>query len=145
MLNPLTDSTAPVVNKRPINLDLLYKYSPTPAVDLRKGKQIIAFMSLTCPHCKKAAYLLHIIHKQHPDYPLYMVLDGAPEHKNAFFSETHAEDVPYLLYRHTEEFVDMAGSGVPSIYWFKDGQAVLKSEYAYYQLDPSYMGKWLKQ
>src|SRR5690606_30273094 len=29
-----------------------------PAIDLRKGKHIVAFMSLSCRHCKKAAFLL---------------------------------------------------------------------------------------
>lgn len=142
LLNMMTDSVTPIANKRTVNLDLLYKYQPAPPIELRKGKHIIAFMSLTCPHCKKAAYLLQKIHREHPDWNLYMVLDGSKDHEAAFFKETQSMAVPHFMYHHTPEFIELAGPGVPSIYWFIDGKAVMKSEYAYYQLDPNYMAKW---
>ena len=147
LMNMMSDTTAPVPYSRTIDLDLLYQYSPAPSVDLRKGKQIVAFMSLTCHHCKKAAYLLQIIHKQHPDYPIFMVLAGAEEQARGFFDETHAEQVPHMLYlHHTNEFAQMAGNdGVPAIYWINNGKTELRSQYAYYQLDPLYMEKWLKK
>jgi len=129
---------------KPLPLDLLYKYSPAPAEDLRTGKHIIAFMSLTCPHCRKAAYLLQIIHNEHPDIPMFIVLDGPETYKQKFFDETHAEHVPNLYYRHSLEFAQLAGSGVPAIFWVNNGIAEYKSTYAYYQLDPMYMEQWLK-
>jgi len=135
--------TAPVPDTRAVNLDLLYKYEPKPEVDLRKGKHIIAFMSLTCPHCKKAARLLQIIHRQYPSLPVYMVLDGADAHKKAFFEETQSESVPHIFYQHTEEFTDMAGDGVPAIYWMDNGKVKYKSKYAYYQLNPAFMISWV--
>lgn len=135
--------TSPVKSAEVIDLNLLYQYSPAPTIDLRKGKHIIAFMSLTCPHCKKAAYLLHIIHDKHPEIPVYMVLDGHADHKKAFFDETHAENVPHLLYPHTDDFAKMAGPAVPTIYWMNDGKVEYKSKMAYYQLDPKYMLRWM--
>jgi hypothetical protein len=125
-----------------LDLSLLYKYSPAPDTDLRKGKHIIAFMSLTCPHCRKAAYLMQVIHRQYPDLPIYMVLDGADVHKKAFFEDTHSEAVPHLFYQHTEEFTALAGEAVPAIYWVNNGVVEYKSKYVYYQLDPAYMLKW---
>jgi hypothetical protein len=144
VVNPIFMGTAPVKNDKAINLELLYKYDDAPKVDLRKGKHIIAFMSLTCPHCKKAAFLIQKIHKQYPELPLHMILDGSKDHEKAFFDETHAENVPYTLYRHTPEFIELAGQGVPSIIWVNNGKAELKSQYAYYQLDPKYMIEWVK-
>lgn len=143
LINNMYLGTSPVKYTQPIDLNLLYKYTPVPDRDLRKGKHIIAFMSLTCPHCKKAAYLLHIIHREHPEIPVYMVLDGADAHKKAFFDETHAADVPHIIYPHTDDFALMAGPAVPSIYWINDGVIEYKSKYAYYQLDPAYMVKWM--
>ena len=143
ILNPVYMGTSPEAYAKPIDLGLLYKYTPAPAVDLRQGKHIIAFMSLTCPHCKKAAYLLQIIHHEHPDIPMFMVLDGSEQFRKQFFDETHAENVPYLLYRHLEEFEQLAGPSVPSIYWVNNSQIEYKSKYAYYQLDPKYMEEWL--
>jgi glutaredoxin len=125
-----------------LDMNLLYKYDPAPKIDLRKGKHIIAFMSLTCPHCKKTAYLLQIIQREHPDLPVYMVLDGSEKYRKAFFEETHAEQVPFLFYPHAEEFMELAGPSVPTIYWVNDGVVEYKSKYAYYQLDPDYMLKW---
>lgn len=142
--NPTDNSSAPVSYTKPFSLDPLYKYAPAPSTDLRQGKHIIAFVSLTCPHCKKAAYLLQIIHRKHPDYPIYMVIAGAQEHEKSFFDETHAIDVPHFFFRdHTEDFVAMAGDGVPAIYWVNNGKAELQSKNTYYQMDPKYIQQWL--
>jgi hypothetical protein len=145
LVNFIFISTNPDKYLKPLPLSLLYKYSPAPSEELRTGKHIIAFMSLTCPHCKKAAYLLQIIHEEHPDIPMFMVLDGPEPYKQKFFDETHAGSVPYLYYHHTAEFMQLAaGPGVPAIFWVNDTTAEYKSTYAYYQLDPSYMEQWLK-
>lgn len=152
VVNTMYTGTNPERYTANINLDLLYKYDPKPAVDLRKGKHIIAFMSLTCPHCKKAGYLLHIIQREHPELPIFMVLAGHEDNKKPFFDETHAEKVPYLHYPHNEEFEELVNSGlkkgeksgVPAIYWVNNGRIEYKSVYAYYQLDPKYMVEWLK-
>lgn len=143
VLHNLYIGTAPVKFSRRVNLDLLYKYTPAPQTDLRKGKHIVAFMSLTCPHCKKAGFLLEKIHRQYPEISMYIVLDGAEVHKKAFFEESQISTVPYLYYPHSPEFMAMAGDGVPAIYWMNNGQVEYKSKYAYYQLDPSYIKKWL--
>lgn len=145
LLNNIYTGTEPEPYSKPIDLSLLYKYSPAPSVELRTGKHIIAFMSLTCPHCKKAAYLLQIIHHEHPDFPIFMVLDGSDHFRKQFFDETHSEQVPHLFYQHTKEFSELAGPGVPSIYWVNNGVIEYKSVYAYYQLDPKFMEQWLKK
>jgi glutaredoxin len=142
VMNPVNLGTGPSKYEAAIDLDLLYKTEPMPSVDLRKGKHIIAFMSLTCPHCKKAAYLLQIIHRKHPELPVYMVLSGHPDLKADFFKETHAEAVPYFLMSDIDAFTKLAGPAVPSIYWVNNGRIEYKSKYAYYQLDPSYMLGW---
>ena len=145
VINPIFVGTSPQVWNKAVNLDPLYKYTPAPAIDLRKGKHIVAFMSLTCPHCKKAAYLLHVIHRDHPDIPMYIILDGPDTYQKQFFDETHAEDVPNLYYRHSTDFLAMAGTSVPSILWINNGVAEYKSVYAYYQLDPKFMEQWLRK
>jgi|GEM_PF-230724 len=145
LVNFIYTGTNPVAYNKPLELNLLYQYDQKPDVELRKGKHIVAFMSLTCPHCKKAAYLLHMIHQQHPAIPMYMVLDGHENFLKSFFDETHAKDIPHLFFKdHTDDFVKMAGSGVPAIFWVNNGVAEYKSVYAYYQLDPEYMQQWLK-
>ncbi|HXS36768.1 MAG TPA: MauE/DoxX family redox-associated membrane protein [Flavipsychrobacter sp.] len=143
VVNPLNTNSAPEGLYKAINLDPLYQASPAPSVELRKGKHIISFMSLTCPHCKKAAYLLQIIYKQHPDFPIFLVLTGPEQEQNNFFKETHAEQIPHIYFKSTDAFLGMAGPAVPAIYWVNNGYIERKSTYAYYQLDPKYMKEWL--
>ncbi|MBS1687777.1 MAG: hypothetical protein JSS96_03570 [Bacteroidetes bacterium] len=144
ILIPLNaDVATPEVANEPINLNILYSGKTKPQEELRTGKHIIAFMSLTCPHCKKAAYLLHIIHHQHPEIPIYIVLDGAAVHEKSFFDETHAADVPHMHIASTNDFLLLAGPAVPAIYWVNN--SVIERKATYYQLDPKEMELWLKQ
>lgn len=141
VLNPLNIDNLPKKVNRPIAMELLYTGEKQPYVDLRKGKHIVAFMSLTCPHCKKAAYFLQIIKRKHRDIPIFMVLSGHPSQKKAFFEETHAEGVPHLLTDDTAAFGELAGEYVPAIYWINNSQVERESNY--YQLDPAAMKQWL--
>jgi hypothetical protein len=144
---PMSGDAKPQTVKEPINLNPLYSsISPQnhpPSVELRTGKHIVAFMSLTCPHCKKAAFLLQVIHRQHPDLPIYMVLNGHPDFLQDFFKETHAQSIPHTLFRGGEEFQTMSGPGVPAIYWINN--SVIEKKSNYFQLDPKYMEHWVKE
>lgn len=135
--------TAPAKSDHELDMGLLYKYKPAPPASLKTGKHLIAFMSLTCPHCRKAAYLLQIIHRDHPELPLYIVLNGSEDFLDDFMKETHAENVPHIFWHHTEEFTQLAGPAVPAIYWVNNGKVEYQSKYAYYQLDPRYMIQWV--
>lgn len=143
IISPLNISNTPTVVNRPINLNLLYEDPANkPAPELRTGKHIIAYMSLTCPHCRKAAYLLHVLKKQNPEIPVYLVLSGHPDNKEAFFKESHAEDLPFLLFKDISAFQEMAGDSVPAIYWVNNG--TIEKESTYLQLDPSDIKDWLR-
>lgn len=140
---PLSRDTKPTVIHQPIDLSPLYESANTPpGVELRKGKHIVAFMSLTCPHCRKAGFLLHVIHRQHPEIPLFFVLNGNKAFEADFFNETKARDVPHVLFKGADDFLKMAGPGVPAIYWINN--SVIERKSNYFQLDPVYMKEWLR-
>jgi uncharacterized membrane protein YphA (DoxX/SURF4 family) len=146
LIFPLSQDSQPKVVSRPIDLSPLYHSSnpdnKPPSVDLQQGKHIVAFMSLTCPHCKKAAFLLQVIHRQHPQIPIFFVLNGSPDFEKDFFDETHSSTVPHMLFRGGEEFQSMAGTAVPAIYWINN--SVIERDANYFQLDPKYMEAWLQ-
>ncbi|MBA3829183.1 MAG: hypothetical protein H0X33_09630 [Taibaiella sp.] len=144
VLAPLrTDITPPTPVNRLIDLTPLYKYNPPPTIELRNGKHIIAFMSLTCPHCKKAAYLLQSIRKAHPDISMYLVLAGNDNFIKTFFDETHAGNIPHMIFHNAPDFLKMAGgNGVPAIYWINNSNIEFQS--TYYQIDPENMELWIK-
>lgn len=145
ILFPLSGEGKPEVTNEPINLNALYTTTKGshPPLELRKGKHFVAFMSLTCPHCKKAAFLLQVIHRQHPQFPIFFVLNGSKGFEQAFFEETKSEAVPHILFSGAEEFILMAGPGVPAIYWINN--SVIERKSNYYQLDPVYMQQWLDE
>jgi thiol-disulfide isomerase/thioredoxin len=136
------DSNEPKVVNEYKDLAPLYAQATQPSVDLRKGKHIVAFMSLGCPHCRKAAYLLGRIHEHNPDLPIFFVLYGAKEAQEDFFKETRSREVPHFLFTNGRSFSDIAGGGVPALFWINN--SVVQRKATYYQLDPKLMRDWLK-
>ena len=142
VLDPININTTPTVINKPINLDPLYEKAPMPHIDLRQGKHIVAFMSLSCPHCKKAARKFAVLRDRDPSLPVYMVLAGNEKNKKAFFDESKSQAVPHLLFHNKEAFLQMAGDAVPAIFYMHNG--VAEREANYFQLDPQYIKDWLK-
>jgi uncharacterized membrane protein YphA (DoxX/SURF4 family)/glutaredoxin len=140
---PLSSQNNPEITDEPINLSAIYQQPNPPKIDLKKGKHIIAFMSLSCPHCKKAAFLFHIIHKQHPEIPILMILAGSDQYEKDFFDETKAHSVPYVRFKDMDAFMQYAHEGVPAIFYINN--SVIERKANYFQLDPNYMQKWLQQ
>lgn len=140
IIDPINASSFPTTVNEKIDLNPLYAKDKKPEVELREGKHIVAFMSLTCPHCRKAAKKFAIIYKKNPEMPIYFVLAGNPKNLIPFFQETGAEKVPHFMFRDPENFLKMAGPGVPAIYFIDNG--VKEREANYFQLDPEYMEEW---
>ena len=144
VISPPNFGNEPSKANREINMDALYIPGiQQPEIDLRKGKHVVAFMSLTCPHCRKAAYLMHILERQHPELPVYIILSGKQENYESFFEESKAQNVPHILFGDMDEFKEMAGDYVPAIYWIDN--SVVEREANYNQLDPAIIKKWLKE
>lgn len=129
-------------NARPIDLQPLYAQPVPPATDLRKDRRVVAFMSLTCPHCREAAKKFRDIHREDPTLPVFLVLNGLPEQEEDFFKETGTRDVPHILFKGKDEFRKMAGPYVPSIYYLDN--SVIKREISYPELSVLSIRQWTK-
>jgi hypothetical protein len=128
----------------PIDLSAIYtKSTPVPATDLRGGKHIIAYLSATCPHCKKGAYLIQILHRQYPSFPLFMLINGTPDLERSFLEETKSAAVPHALMGDTPAFTKMSGPAVPTILWINNSVVEFRSYYT--DLEPGTIREWLKQ
>jgi uncharacterized membrane protein YphA (DoxX/SURF4 family) len=141
VVSPLNVDNKPTTANEPINLNYLYKNTPPPSMELRTGKHIVAFMSLTCPHCRKAAYLMHILKRQHKDFSFFIVLTGHPDLQDEFFKETQATNLPFILMKDVDAFSVMAGNAVPAIYWINNSVIERKSNYM--QMDPKDIEAWM--
>ena len=131
-----------------IPLDTLYNHASlnVPPKALSQGKHIIAFMSLTCQHCRIAANKIRIIHKRNPNIPFYFVLNGDKENLKSFFENTHTEDIPHCMLvggKTINYFVYLAGVEVPAIYMINN--SVVEHKVYYVDLDQGEIEKWMRE
>ncbi|MEO5673816.1 MAG: MauE/DoxX family redox-associated membrane protein [Chitinophagales bacterium] len=109
-------------------------------IDLMNGKHIIAFMSLTCEHCKVAAFKMHVMEKRHPEIPFYFILNGKEHDLLLFHDATKADHIPYM-FLYGKSFFALTGGNLPVIYWVENGIVVRKS--LYISLEEAEILKWL--
>lgn len=130
----------------PLDMGLLYQPEDTskvqvPKVDLRTGKHVVAFMSLTCSHCRIAAKKFRLIHKNNPKMPIYFVLNGDKEKFEEFYKDTKTEGIPASLAL-GKTFVNLAGTHLPQIYYLDNSYVVKKLDY--FELNQYNIEDWLE-
>jgi hypothetical protein len=148
ILNPVElDYSAAYLNKPEDNfkleLDSLYSSAkpPAPPRSLSKGKHIIAFMSLTCKHCRIAANKMRVIHARNPEIPFYFVLNGEDKYLKSFYENTHTENIPHCILL-GRNFIFLAGTSLPTIYLVNN--SIVEHEISYMDMDQQEIEKWLK-
>ncbi len=130
-------------NNFELELDSLYKDATVniPPKSLSEGKHVIAFMSLTCPHCRIAAKKIRIMHEKNSELSFYFVLNGEEKNLIPFFEDTHTEAIPYCILN-GRNFVYLAGLEMPTIYLVNN--SVVEHWVDYIDLDQSEIEKWVK-
>jgi hypothetical protein len=131
----------------PLPLDLLYHPEDTskveiPKVNLRQGKQVLAFLSLTCSHCRIAAKKFRLIKKQNPTIPIYFVLNGEKKNYLPFISDTKADIIPSSFCM-GKCFLQLASAQLPRIYYLDNGVVVKKVDY--FELNQYQIEEWLAE
>lgn len=129
----------------PLELNLLYEPEDTtkveiPKTELRKGKHVLAFMSLTCSHCRVAAKKFRLIKKNNPSLPIYFVLNGDKEKYAPFIEDTKADNIPYS-YCLGKSFIQLASASLPRIYYIDNGVVVRKVDY--FELNQYQIENWI--
>lgn len=127
-----------------LGLDTLYQQTEIqiPTEELRSGTHFIAYLSLSCPHCKVAANKLSLMYRQNPTLPIYIILNGHPDLEEEFVKETRIEEIPHYHLRIKKIFYQMAGYSVPKIYWVKNDTVYGSSTHL--DLNVKQMEEWLK-
>ncbi|HTO15311.1 MAG TPA: MauE/DoxX family redox-associated membrane protein [Edaphocola sp.] len=119
--------------KQTLALNKLYNSAPEfqPTQELRKGKHMLAFMSLTCAHCMDAALELSKMKNENGTLPIYIVFaDVEPDSLKSklfdnFIEITKFADIPHSFLNRSE-FVEISGGYVPAIFWIEDGIVIRK-------------------
>lgn len=127
------------------------KTSEHPTIELRKGKHILCFMSLSCSHCRDAARKITTLKKENPSLPFYFALAGGTDSTRAmrfkdFIADTKMKDIPYH-FMEQKDFVDMihaaGNNGVPVILWMDDTTAIRNVNMD--ELNQADLSAWLSQ
>jgi hypothetical protein len=131
----------------PLQLELLYEpEDPSkveiPVVDLRKGRHVIAFMSLGCPHCRIAAKKFRIFKQHDSTLPLYLVLNGEQKMLPVFLKDTGCEFIPHSMCL-GKSFVQLASTHLPSIYYINN--AIIEKKVTYIEMTENDVRNWSKQ
>lgn len=130
-------------------LDTKLLYEPShpekvevPQVDFRTGKHVVAFLSLTCPHCRIAAKKFYLIKKNNPKLPIFFVLNGDRSAYQEFVDDTKATNIPYSFCL-GESFINLAGVNLPRIYYLENGVVTKKVDY--FELNQYRIEEWVNQ
>lgn len=126
----------PVQKQLTMPLSRLYTttQSQHPIAELRKGKHVLCFMSLSCKHCRAAATIIAKMKKDNPALPFYFALANGADSTRAerfhdFLATTGANNIPYHFLGEKDfiTMVQLSGSdGVPVILWMQDTTVIRK-------------------
>lgn len=130
--------------KQKIQLDILYSTENTapPTFEVRSGKSIVAFLSLKCSRCKMAANKLELIKKQHPDLPIYFIINGEEEDFSEFSKVSELETVPYAFFNDGDELIKVCGVNFPAV--FLSNNSYLDASIDYSELTAENLLQWVK-
>lgn len=126
-----------------VKLSALYNIeaaNPVPSIDLSKGKHVVSFFSLSCPHCRMAAHKMHIMKEKNPALPFYFVIAGKDKYLESFWKETKAIDIPHTKLD-ADSFTAIAGYAWPVIYFVNNGWVEAQSNYI--SLSQAEIENWL--
>jgi len=129
--------------KEKINFEILYsteKITP-PQFELRTGKSIVAFLSLKCFKCKMAANKLELIKRQHPELPIYFIINGEDIDFPDFLKASELESVPYSFFNDGDELIKVCGVNFPAI--FLSNNSYLDASLNYTELNAENLQKWV--
>ncbi len=115
-----------------LNLQPLYTYSAEkkdiPAIDLNKGKHIIAFLSPSCSHCRKAALKMKLLRDKDTTLPFYFVIGGNTSDLTDFWKDSHAAQMPYTRVDR-DHFMAYTGGVFPVILFVNNDTVEARVEY----------------
>ena len=137
------------LDKKTINykLPIELMYSPLqkekPTIDLAKGKHIVAFLSLTCSHCKIAAQKMNIMHKKNPAIPFYFVLNGEKKLVPEFLEYTNTKNIKHNLFIGANDWLKVAGFGLPTIMYIN--QSIVQKKCSGVELNQDDIEQWLSK
>ncbi|MEI6311482.1 MAG: DoxX family protein [Bacteroidota bacterium] len=149
VLNPMAiNEKGFIPEKIPHNLTLDSLYNEdsiisSQSLELKNNKQIIAYLSMYCVHCKIAAQKLSLFKEKNPKLPIHFILVGNKGLVANFKKESKFKNIDYYFTSNKILMKDTDAS-FPKIYMVDNSKAVKLCE-KYYLLNMDEIEVWLKE
>jgi hypothetical protein len=95
--------------------------------DLSKGKKVVAFLSLTCGHCKVAGFKLSGYKVSNPQLPVFFILNGDSIKMPQFMNAVGGKNIGMAHFNGKEVYGEMSGYDLPAVFLMDNG--VIKAQY----------------
>lgn len=89
--------------------------------DLMQGKKVVAFLSVTCVHCKVAGFKLSGYKTSHPELPIYFILNGDSTNFPKFFDAVGGANVEKAHFNGKDDYAKLSGYDLPAIFLLNNG------------------------
>jgi hypothetical protein len=131
----------PVFKPYKIDLTAVYSGKDVPATDLGKGKHIIAFLSPSCIHCRRAGNKMYRDLKSDTTLPFFMIIGGITSDLTDFWKASNAQNIPHIR-MDVAPFMKYTHGVFPYIIWVNNG--VVEEETGYVDLSTPAIEKWMQ-
>ncbi len=111
--------------------------------DLEKGKKVIAFLSLTCSHCKVAGFKLTTYKASDPELPLFFILNGDSTNLPQFMNAAGGKNIGMAHWNGKEVYGEMSGYNLPAVFFVNNG--AIEAQYNAESLNKETILEWLKK
>jgi hypothetical protein len=130
-----------------LDFDLMHKHAgfkgKTYKDDLEKGKKIIAFLSLTCSHCKVAGFKLSSYKASDPKLPIFFIINGDSTKLPEFMNAVGGKNISMAHFNGKEVYGEMSGYNLPAVFLVNNG--VIEAQYNAESLTKQVVTDWLKK
>lgn len=140
----LTSNADPEQNLQIELFDEMLDASPLDTLNLRKGKQVICFLSTSCEYCQMAAHKLSLMQQFYgfPKENITYLFMGNEEDIAKFYEESGSAQYRDLLYPDVARLLKVINGNLPVVVFLEDGEVV--HEYGFRNMDEAeikaYMG-----
>ena len=110
--------------------------------DLAQGKKIVAFLSITCVHCKVAGYKLTGYKAANPQLPIYFIMNGDSINMPSFSKVVGGQNIPKAHFNGKDDFASMSGYHLPAIVLLNNG--VVEAQYNAESLNKTSLENWMR-
>jgi len=103
-------------------------------VNFQEGKKIVVFLSVTCIHCKNAAYRLATLNHNKKTSNLYLVIASLKEKNIQPFLTTTKLTYPFI-WMNNDDFFHYSGGSLPAFVYLENGVIKKKWTGEFFDID----------